>query len=220
MDRRDDEIDRVIQLLKSLDFLKQNKGLSYVHYRDLAISMSYQEYEKDQCVYMIGQEADSVFVVLNGEVQEQQKNSKIKNWEWAYSLFRVLQEWKANEWDPRAQRMFIQNDIKTRLRSQTERNLTLLLNNVQKIDSVSRKGEKSPQYNRMQKLEMMNNWQSFLSQKKEIDKSSNDANSGNYSCKIKMTKEDRDNFKSLKRLQQMHWFLKVKNYGRGQLFGE
>lgn len=65
--RRDDEIDRVIDLLKSFEFLNHNQ-LTYVHYRDLAISMRYKEFGKDEQVYRLGEEAKHVFVVMHGKV--------------------------------------------------------------------------------------------------------------------------------------------------------
>lgn len=66
-ERRDDEIDRVIALLKTFEFLNKNKKLSYVYYRELAISMTYKEIQKGDFVYQIDHEADKVFVVLNGQ---------------------------------------------------------------------------------------------------------------------------------------------------------
>ena len=63
--RREDEIDRVIVFLKSLEFLSSNH-LTYADYRDLANSMKYQEFKKDEYVYRYGQQANHVFVVLKG----------------------------------------------------------------------------------------------------------------------------------------------------------
>lgn len=106
--------------------------------------MTYKEYDKGNCVYMIGQEADSVFIVLNGQVQEQQKNTEIKNWEWAMSVFSVLQEWKANEWDPKAQKHYILHHLKKRLRSKSMRNLLDLEENVKSMDKNRSGSPKSP----------------------------------------------------------------------------
>lgn len=45
MMRTEIEIDRVIKLLQSFDFFKNNKKLSYCDYRDLAQMMTYEEFE-------------------------------------------------------------------------------------------------------------------------------------------------------------------------------
>lgn len=92
--------------------------------------MTYQEYQKDSCVYMIGQEIDSVFIVLKGRLQEQLKNPEINNWDYAISVFRVLQEWKANQWDPKAQKAFLLHHVKNKLKKDTTTLVNLIKNNA------------------------------------------------------------------------------------------
>ena len=43
--RTEVEIDRVIKLLKSFTFFKENKTLTYSNYRDLAQMMTYKEFD-------------------------------------------------------------------------------------------------------------------------------------------------------------------------------
>lgn len=52
--RTETEIDRVIKLLQSFDFFKNNQKLTYCDYRDLAQMMTYEEFEKESCIYDIG----------------------------------------------------------------------------------------------------------------------------------------------------------------------
>lgn len=64
--RTEEEIDRIIKLLKGFEFFQSNKKLSYCDYRDLAQMMTYKEYEPDSIIYDFDQSADNFFVVLNG----------------------------------------------------------------------------------------------------------------------------------------------------------
>ena len=52
--------------------------------------MKYLEYRKDQSIYECGQQADSFYVILNGQVVEEIKNPDIDKWDWAYLNYESL----------------------------------------------------------------------------------------------------------------------------------
>lgn len=109
----------MIALLKSFEFFRNNRQLSYGDYRELAQLMTFKMFQKDSPVYMKGEIADNFYVVLNGSVSEQIKNPIIDDWEWALSVYMVLQEWKTKEFDPKAKKASMIHCIKTRLLQDT-----------------------------------------------------------------------------------------------------
>ena len=58
IDRTEKEYDRVIALLKSIEFFQKNKQLSYSDYRELAQRITYVEFEKDKSIYKFGDIAE------------------------------------------------------------------------------------------------------------------------------------------------------------------
>lgn len=102
--RTEREIERLIELLQSFEFFSQNKKLSYIEYRDLAQLLTYKEFKKDTFIYEQGQEVENFYVVLNGSVNQVEKNPKIDSWEWGMSVYRALLDWKVKEFDPKAKK--------------------------------------------------------------------------------------------------------------------
>lgn len=76
-DRTEQEIDRLICFLKSVDFFRNQANIGYVAYRELAQCLTYREYQKGQIVYMVKEEAKEFFLILTGTVEEVQKNEAI-----------------------------------------------------------------------------------------------------------------------------------------------
>ena len=89
----------MIALLKDIDFFNNNKQLTYSDYRELAQLMTYVEFEQDQFIYKSGDTAENFYVILNGQVDQKMKNPVIDQWDWAYSIYEALLDWKKNEFD-------------------------------------------------------------------------------------------------------------------------
>ena len=68
--RSEDDLDHVIKMLQGLDFLRQNKNITYKDYRDLAMLMEYEEFQKDEPVYQIGETPEKFYVILSGSVNQ------------------------------------------------------------------------------------------------------------------------------------------------------
>lgn len=75
--RQEKEIDHVVKMLKTVNFLKKNSSLTYSDYRELAQLVTYEEYKKGEFIYEYGDEAQCFFFVLNGSVAEQIHNTDI-----------------------------------------------------------------------------------------------------------------------------------------------
>lgn len=116
-ERSEREIERVIELLQGFEFFSKNKKLSYSEYRELALLMTYKEFSRDSFIYEQGQDAESFYVVLNGSVSEVEKNPKIESWDWAMSAYRALLDWKAKEFDPKAEQKLMLSRIQQKLRA-------------------------------------------------------------------------------------------------------
>lgn len=98
--RSEVEVDRVIKLLKSFPFFKNNENLSYCDYRDLAQLMTYKEFSAGSTIYTFQDHADNFYVLLNGYVSEEIKNPYIDEWDWANNVYKTLLEWKEKTFDP------------------------------------------------------------------------------------------------------------------------
>lgn len=64
--------------------------------------MTYVEFQNRDLIYQVGDNATNFYVILNGSVAQSIKNPLIDQWEWAYSNYEALLEWKEKEFDPRA----------------------------------------------------------------------------------------------------------------------
>ena len=67
--------------------------------------MTYKEYPAGTPVYKVGDAPDNFYVILNGQVKQKVRNPVIDQWDWAYSIYEALTEWKEKEFDPKVIRI-------------------------------------------------------------------------------------------------------------------
>lgn len=102
-----------------MDYFRSNKDLRYGDFRDLAQMIAYREYEADTFVYKKGDEPENFYIVLNGQLAEEERNQIIDSWDWAMSIYKGLLEWKKKEFSPKLSKAIMIANLKNNFKTNT-----------------------------------------------------------------------------------------------------
>lgn len=91
-------------MLQKIKFFKNHEKLTPVDLKEIAIVITYQEFEPGSTVMQVGEVADSFYVILDGTVSVQIRNEIIENWDWAHSAYKALQSWKTEAFDKKVEK--------------------------------------------------------------------------------------------------------------------
>ena len=102
--RSEREVQRVVGFMRGFPEMKMYPNLTNSDYRELSQGLSYREIPADTEVFDIQTEPTHVYFILHGQVNIEEKNPLIPDWDWARSQLKLIREWKASEFDPKVEK--------------------------------------------------------------------------------------------------------------------
>ena len=82
--------------------------------------MSYKEYEPGTKIYDMFDHVKNYYVILSGAVTVEEKNPKVKDWDWVMKIFKGLQIWKRQIFDRRVLTEIQMKKLKNKLITDTK----------------------------------------------------------------------------------------------------